>query len=81
VSDFKIVDLASQGSAVAQHVRGWQKEEILAWLGRRGKLRAVHPDDPDVYSFLTPAGIQTAFILRDNGEFLIVADHTTYRLE
>jgi hypothetical protein len=79
MSDFKIVNLASQADAVAHHVIGWRKEEILAWLGRQGTLAAIHPDDPNVYSILAPAGIQTGFILRDNGEFLIVADHTAYR--
>lgn len=36
--------------------------------------------DPDAYSFLAPFGLKTGFILREDGKFLIIVDHSTRRL-
>jgi hypothetical protein len=75
---FRVIDLGSQADAVARHIRGWSREEVLAWLGRYGKItRFSH--DADVYSFLAPSGLRTGFVLREGGEFIIIVDHTTYR--
>jgi hypothetical protein len=51
---------------------------VLAWLGRYGKIKRFS-HDADIYGFLAPSGLQTGFVLREDGEFLIIVDHTTYR--
>ena len=79
VSDLRVVDLASQASAVRCHVRGWSKDEVLVWFRRHGTVKTPHPYDPDVYGFSTPSGLQTAFVLRQDGELLLFGDHTIYR--
>jgi hypothetical protein len=75
---FRVIDLGSQADAVARYIRGWSRDEVLAWLGRYGKITRF-PHDADVYSFLAPSGLQSRFVLREDGEFLIILDHTTYR--
>ena len=74
---FRVIDLGSQADAVARHIRGWPRDEVLAWLGRHGRIRRF-PDLPDTFSFLAPSGLLTGFVLREHGEFLIIVDHTTY---
>jgi hypothetical protein len=77
---FRVIDLGSQADAVARHIRGWSRDEVLAWLRRHGRIKQLHtPYDVDTYSFLAPSGLQTGFILREDGEFLILLDHTSYR--
>jgi hypothetical protein len=74
---FRVIDLDSQADAVARHIRGWSRDEVLAWLGRYGKIKRF-PHNADLYSFLAPSGLLTGFVLREGGEFLIIVDHTTY---
>jgi hypothetical protein len=77
-SCFRVIDLGSQADAVARHIRGWSRDEVLAWLGRYGKIKRF-PHNADLYSLLAPYGLLTGFVLREGGEFLIIVDHTTYR--
>lgn len=74
--NFRVVDLVSQADAVARYTQGWQKRDVLTWLGRYGKIR-ISSFDPDVYFFLAPSGLQTGFVLRESGEFLLIIGHTT----
>ena len=74
---FRVIDLDSQADAVARHIRGWSRDEVLAWLGRYGKIKRSYYADS--YSFLAPSGLLTIFSLSEGGEFLIILDHTTYR--
>ncbi len=75
---FRVIDLGSQADAVARYIRSWSRDEVLAWLSRYGKIKRF-PHDADLYSILALSGLQTAFVLREDGEFLIVVDHTTHR--
>jgi hypothetical protein len=74
---FRVIDLDSQADAVARHIRGRSRDEVLAWLGNFGKVKRF-PHDANIYGFLAPSGLQTRFVLRENGEFLLILDHTTY---
>jgi hypothetical protein len=38
MSDFVLVDMASQRDAVLCHTKGWTKEHILEWLSRYGEV-------------------------------------------
>ena len=75
-SCFWVIDLGSQADAVARYIKGCSRDEVLAWLSRYGKIKRF-PHDSDVYSFLAPSGLQTGFVLREDGEFFIILDHTT----
>jgi hypothetical protein len=41
MSDFRIVDLASQAAAVQRHLIGKTLDEKIAWLGERGRVGVV----------------------------------------
>ena len=79
MTEFRVADLASQAGAVARHIEGWPREEVLAWLSQYGEVLQVYPNNDDVYRFTAPSGLWTGFILRRDGDFLIIGDHTTYR--
>jgi hypothetical protein len=36
--DFTLIDLYSQRQAVNRYVRGWSRDEILAWLNQHGTV-------------------------------------------
>ena len=73
---FCVVDLASQGDAVARHVRSWPKKEILAWLELHGQLYEVQPFS---YVFRAASGLRTGLTFNKNGDLLLIGDHTVYR--
>jgi hypothetical protein len=75
---FLVIDLVSQASAVASHVRGWSKEQILCWLDEHGIVRT----DPnirgqEIYFFSSRTGIDAAFYL-DGDQFTFIVDNTTF---
>ena len=72
---FVLVDLESQAREVAQYVRGWPKEAILAWLSQQGELVYL-PALGGLYAFRSPVGFRAAFYL-DDGQFTFILDHTT----
>jgi len=73
--EFRVVDLASQGGAVARHTKEWPKEEVLAWLGRYRRLCETYPYNGDVCVFHTPSELWTGFFLDGDNELLLVGDH------
>jgi hypothetical protein len=75
---FQVIDLGSQADTVARHIRGWSRDEVLTWLGRNGRIKRLQ-HNADVYGFQAPSGLQTGFVLREDGEFFIIVGHTTYR--
>lgn len=84
MSDFAVIDLASQAEAVAAHVRGWSKAEVLAWLGEFGEVLPVleadpwpnfvptptHPPD-EQYLLVAWCGLWTSFSFTYDGLFVI----------
>ena len=77
---FHLVDLDRQADAVWQHVQGWPKERILAWLAQRGVVQqAGHPMDADVYGFESASGVRTTFRLTRTGQLVIVRADTLYQ--
>jgi hypothetical protein len=70
MTDFVLIDLRSQANAVWRYVDGWTKQEILAWLSKRGTI-TTHPTHPDSYWFQSNLGIETCFRLTVDGEFHI----------
>lgn len=78
-SAFRVVDLTSQAGKEARHVQGWRKGDILAWLSQFGELKQPISDNPDLYVLYSPSGLLTGFLLTEEGEIFIIADHTTYR--
>jgi len=75
---FTVVDLVSQASAVATHVRGWSTDQILSWLGEHGAVRSAVTMDRVTYLFSSRAGIETVFLL-DGDQFTFILDNTTFR--
>jgi hypothetical protein len=75
---FHVIDLESQARAVARHIRGWKKSDILTWLSQFGGIVQPFPDNPNLYRFRSYSGITTGFLLTDSGEFAIILDHTTW---
>lgn len=81
MTEFIVVDLGCQAEAVANHVRGWTKEQILDWLSQHGEVsKRPHPYDNDLYAFRSRTGQYTAFRLLDDGQLFIIGDHSTSRI-
>ena len=77
-TQFAVVDLVSQASAVASHVRGWSTDQILNWLGEHGTIRSgATMGDRETYFFNSRAGIEAIFLL-DGDQFTFIVDHTTF---
>ena len=75
----RVVDLASQARVVAEHVQGWPRARIVAWLGQYGDVTVIDPDPArGLYYFCSRYGPATHFIIDADGRFLIMADHTIY---
>jgi hypothetical protein len=78
-SNFIIINLASQSEAVARHVEGWPKGQIIDWLSRQGELnRLTDIYDGEYFEFRSGVGFRAIFYLKDD-EFLFIGDHTTRR--
>jgi hypothetical protein len=77
--DFIVIDLVSQGLAVERHVQGWPKDEILGWLSQQGRLES----DADLFGrtlyFFTSGADRRATFYLDDGQFLFMGDHRTFR--
>jgi hypothetical protein len=77
--NFIVVNLASQADAVARHVQGWSKEQILVWLSRQGDLeRFADIYGREIFRFRSRVGFEVGFYL-DGDEFLFLGDHTTWK--
>jgi hypothetical protein len=80
IAPFVVIDLVSQASAVARHVRGWSTNQILAWLRRQGELES-RPSiilGRETYFFRSGSGFTAAFFL-DGEEFTFISDNTAFR--
>lgn len=77
--DFVLLDLVTQAKAVKQYTNGWDVAMILEWLGTKGKVSKVrHPLDDYLYAFESSIGMRTGFRLLENGQLIIILDHTTF---
>ncbi len=81
MSDFRVVDLWGQAEAVARHTQGWSKAQVLDWLGQFGKITQLDYGYPDIFVFHPPSGLDTGFVWRDNGKFLLIGDNTTVPIQ
>lgn len=65
-----MVDLVTQAEAVARHVRDWTKPSILRWLRQYGEIKQSALN-PDLYVFYAPSGLVSAFLLDEEGNFIL----------
>ena len=70
--EFRVVDLQSQVGAVARHIEGWSRDDVLAWLGRYGEVFAA-PTAEDAYVFTSHCGLRSFFKLTGAGKFGLAA--------
>lgn len=78
MSNFILIDLATQHAAVKHHLQGRSREHILVWLCQFGEIhRIISPYDHNLYGFCSFVGIRTGFRLTTNGDITILGDHTT----
>ena len=77
--DFILLDLEAQAKAVKQYTIGWDAQTILEWLGTNGKVSKVrHPLGESLYLFESSIGIVTGFRIPENGQLVILLNHTTF---
>ena len=80
MTNFVLVDLASQVDAVWKCVRGWTQPEILAWLNKHGIEHIQHPIDTHCYTFRSKMGIESIFRLSADGQlFIYLGEHNFYK--
>lgn len=78
-TDFTLIDLASQADEFWRYVKGWQTNQILEWLQAHGTLIPIsHPMDTRLFVFRSVAGLETGFRLAEDGQLVILLEHTTY---
>ena len=77
--EFVVIDLSSQASAVAAHVRGWTKDQIFEWLNQSGTVTPL-PEmfGKEIHLFSSRIGCEVAFHL-DHDQFTFIGDNTTWR--
>ncbi len=79
-STFRIINLDSQADAMWQQVHGWSAARILEWFQLHGDVQKVsHPMDDKLYMFQSNIGIRTGFRLTNDGQLIIIRDHTMYQ--
>ncbi len=77
MSDFVLIDLASQREAVRALLHGRAEPEILAWLRARGRLTLIETSGRVSYEFESVTGRRCQFCFL-SGDFVFVGDHTTF---
>jgi hypothetical protein len=81
MKSFVLIDLNSQAEAAWLYWKDWTKQDILTWLAKHGTI-ALHTTHSDSYFFQSTTGIDTSFILTDNGEFYIYwGEHVFHRVD
>jgi hypothetical protein len=69
---FVIIHLGSQASAFSRFTQGWTEEQILAYLGRQGKLEWLsHLPGKKVYRFESGVGFAAHFFFNE-GEMIFI---------
>jgi hypothetical protein len=71
MSDFVLVDLDSQGDAVAEYVKGWMPEDVISWLEMFGTVSKHGSDEHARYSHLSNCGRRGYFYFTEDGDFVI----------
>jgi hypothetical protein len=81
---FILIDLLTQAKAVKAYTVGWEQDSIINWLKTHGKVNEVHLalpwGDELLYVFESAIGIRTTFRFMDNGQMVIMLEHSTYVL-
>jgi len=83
MTEFRLVDLNSQASAVQAMLKGRTTEEKLAWIAERGELVRISisvANAPPTYQFISTVGLMCAFFICGD-EFVLIGDHTTYTVK
>jgi hypothetical protein len=76
---FVIINLVSQALAFERFAQGWTEEQILAYLRGQGKLEWLdYLPGKKVYRFESGVGFVASFFF-DEGQFIFLGDHTTFR--
>ena len=74
---FVLIDLYSQRKAVNRYVRGWSRDEILAWLNQHGTVteRSSHPAIPYKQYVFESFGFGLAFVFNFDGDPAVSDKH------
>ncbi|MGV3484774.1 MAG: hypothetical protein ACO1RT_10180 [Planctomycetaceae bacterium] len=79
--NFVLIDLVSQRDAVRALLRDVDTETRLDWIASWGTLRTV--DVPrsfkQAYVFESRTGLTAGFFFDDDGDFVFLGDHFTFR--
>jgi hypothetical protein len=80
--EFIVVDLGSKARAVGQHVEGWPRSRVLAWLRQFGEVYYepyFSRPGVDHYSFVSPCGRSSGFWFEANTLVLQARDRAGIR--
>ncbi len=69
--DFMVIDVYSQGKAIAAYTKGWCPEEVLRWLQRYGDIRKIGDGKDARYCHTSRFGLSGFFYFTGAGEFTI----------
>jgi hypothetical protein len=74
MSDFVLVDLYSQRTAVKDHVKGWRVEDVIDWMKRFGTVteHSIPVSETQIYIFRSEIGLVTAFCFGENDKFEVL---------
>ncbi len=71
MTDFMLIDLDRQAGAVADYVKGWKPEDVLAWLRQYGDIQVSTMAGETRYCHTSRFGFRGYFYFTENGEFVI----------
>lgn len=72
LQDFAVIDICSQGDAIAAYTKGWPPDEVLLWLQRYGHVCKVGDAWQEArYCHTSHFGLRGHFYFTETGEFTI----------
>ena len=80
MANFVLIDLISQRHALSRFLCGLDEEQKIAWISRKGELRAIacQPPFPQTYAFRSVLGMYAAFYIQ-NDQIFCFGDHCILR--
>jgi hypothetical protein len=70
---FVLVDLRIQLDAVAEHIKGWDMQQVLDWMRQHGKVTESLSPYGKIYVFKSPCGAKSGFYFTPAGRLKVIS--------
>lgn len=70
---FALVDLRIQRDAVAEYIKGWEREDVLDWMRQQGTVTESLSPYGRIYVYKSPCGAKSGFYFTPGGRLKVIA--------